>query len=480
MNKRLRLWMFGLTLLTCSAAAQAKSPNFILIFTDDQGYQDLGCYGSPDIKTPRIDQMAKEGMRFTSFYAQTVCGPSRGALMTGSYPIRFARQADPDSEHPELHSKEITIAEVLKKQGYRTAAFGKWDLAGHRQVGYKESLLPKYQGFDTFFGTPSSNDRSVNLLRGTRVVEKKADMSTLTARYTDEALAFIEEHHAAPFFVYLAHSMPHTKLAASEKFKGKSQGGLYGDVIEELDYHVGRLLDKVKQLGLDENTYVIFTSDNGPWLVRKAHGGHAQPLRSGKTTCWEGGMRVPCIIRAPGKVPAETITDAITATIDLFPTFARLAGAEVPADRVIDGVDISAIMHGQQDSLKRPYYYYQHDCLRGVRSGKWKLMLPHTEPVLGSIATKWRGHVNPADSKRLTSAQLYNLETDLSETTDLAAQHPEVVAELMTLAKWAQTDIGDHNHFGTNARTFGAKRRTLSQDWKFKAPAPKKRKQKAN
>ena len=349
--------------------AQAR-PNFIIIFTDDQGYQDLGCYGSPDIKTPRIDRMADEGMRFTNFYAQTVCGPSRGALMTGCYPIRFARQADPNSVHPELHTDEITIAEVLKAQGYATAAFGKWDLAGHSQKRYKKELLPPHQGFDTYFGTPGSNDASVDLIRGTEKVEEKVDMASLTRRYTDEALAFIEANQKEPFFVYLAHTMPHTLLAASKDFKGNSEGGLYGDVIEELDFNVGRVLDKVSELGLDETTYIIFTSDNGPWLIRKDHGGHAEPLRSGKTSCWEGGLRVPCIIRAPGKIPAGTESDVIAATIDLMPTLATLAGTTAPTDRVIDGVDLSALIHGDVNSLDRSYFYYQHDCLRAVRSGK--------------------------------------------------------------------------------------------------------------
>ena len=228
-----------------------RRPNFIIIFTDDQGYQDLGYYGSPDIKTPRIDQMANEGMRFTSFYAQTVCGPSRGALMTGCYPLRFARLADPNSIHPELHLKEITIAEVLKRQGYATAAFGKWDLAGHNPAHFKPELLPTHQGFDEFFGTPGSNDRGVDLLRETKIIEKNADMSTLTRRYTDETIAFIERKKEEPLFVYLAHSMPHTKLAVSKEFKGRSAGGFCGDVIEELDFNVGRILDKVNPLGRD-------------------------------------------------------------------------------------------------------------------------------------------------------------------------------------------------------------------------------------
>ncbi|MGJ8644424.1 MAG: sulfatase family protein [Luteolibacter sp.] len=478
MISKLKFLILALVLPISGAEAKPlrpveDKPNFIIIFTDDQGYQDLGCYGSPDIKTPRIDQMAKEGMRFTSFYAQTVCGPSRGALMTGCYPIRFARQDDPDSIHPELHTEEITIAEVLKEQGYATGAFGKWDLAGHDPEHYKEELLPTHQGFDIFFGTPSSNDRLVTLIRGTEMIEKQTDMATLTRRYTDEALAFIEANQEQPFFVYLPHTMPHTKLAASADFKGKSEGGLYGDVIEELDFNVGRVLDKVKELGLDENTYIIFTSDNGPWWIRKDHGGHAEPLRGAKTSCWEGGLRVPCIIRAPGKVPAGMESDVIAATIDLMPTFAKLAGGSAPKDRVIDGIDISELIHGEVDSLRRTYFYYQHDCLRAVRSGKWKLMLPHTEPVNGSIATKWKNHIKPADAIRSTNARLYDLDADIGETIDVSDRNPEVVAELQKIAKMARMDIGDHDVFGENARTFGAARRTLSNELK---PNPKKNK----
>ncbi|MFC7338774.1 sulfatase [Haloferula chungangensis] len=461
LNRSLLLFLF---LLPSLLMAQGKKPNFIIIFTDDQGYQDLGCYGSPDIKTPRIDGMAKDGLRFTSFYAQTVCGPSRAALMTGCYPLRVARQADPNSIHPELHTDEITIAEVLKAEGYATGAFGKWDLAGHHPGSYKQELLPKHQGFDRYFGTPSSNDKEVSLIRGTETIEKKANMGTLTRRYTDEALSFIQENKDRPFFVYLPHTMPHTKLAASKDFKGKSKGGLYGDVIEELDFNVGRVIDKVEELGLAERTYIIFTSDNGPWWIRKEHGGHAEPLRGAKTSCWEGGLRVPCIMWAPGRIPAGSETDAVAATIDLMPTLASLAGTTAPSDRVIDGIDISDLMHGKTNTVERAYFYYQHDCLRAVRSGKWKLMLPHTEAVEGSIATKWRNHVKRSDAIRIQEPQLYDLENDIGESRDVSAKYPEVVEELTKLAQTARRDIGDHDVWGENARSFGAEMRTLSKE----------------
>ena len=447
----LRYSLILIAALTLSSVG--KKPNFVIIFTDDQGYQDLGCYGSPDIDTPNLDRMAAEGTRFTSFYAQTICGPSRTALMTSSYPLRVAQDKNRCEIHPVVHSKEITIAEVLKPQGYKSAAFGKWDLATHSQSTWINELLPRGQGFDYFFGTPSSNDRVVHLLRNEEVIERNANMATLTKRYTDEALKFIEQNKEHPFFVYLAHSLPHTRLAASRAFKGKSKGGFYGDVIEEIDYNSGRILDKIKELGLDENTYVIFTSDNGPWLVKKAHGGHALPLRSGKTTCWEGGLRVPCIVRAPGKVPAGKSNDLLTATIDLMPTIAKLAGAQLPTDRVIDGIDISGIWHGEQTQLDRPYFYYQHFYLRGVRKGDWKVMLKHEEGQKSATA-KWKNHVAAKDSKPLAEHQLFNLKDDIGETTNLSAKHPKKLAELLELAEWARNDIGDYNRIGKNARFF--------------------------
>ena len=290
-----------------------EKPNFIIIFVDDQGYQDLGCYGASDIETPRIDRMAKEGMLFTDFYGQTVCGPSRAALMTGSYPLRVATERNRVDVHPYLHTKETTIAEILKPVGYATAAFGKWDLAGHTQdpARYTRTLLPTYQGFDTFFGTPSSNDNRVHLLRDDTLIEMFADMSQLTRRYTDEAIHFIKTNKESPFFVYLAHTMPHIRLEPSKPFAGKSERGIYGDIIEEIDWNVGRILDALHNEGLDQSTYVIYTSDNGPWYLGRSrghleraigpdaeeHGGLANPLRGAKTSVWEGGLRVPFIAR---------------------------------------------------------------------------------------------------------------------------------------------------------------------------------------
>ncbi len=440
--------------ICASTAVAAEKPNFIVIFADDQGYQDLGCYGSPQIKTPRIDQMAGEGMKFTSFYAQTVCGPSRAAIMTGCYPLRVAQKNNVAEIHPVLHAKEITIAEVLKTVGYHSACFGKWDLAKHSQRQWHSELLPPGQGFDYFFGTPTSNDSVVHLIRGTGVIERNADMSTLTRRYTDEVIRFIEENKDGPFFAYIPHTMPHTRLAVSEQFKGKSAGGLYGDVIEEIDFNVGRILDKVKALGIDDNTYIFYTSDNGPWLIKKQHGGHAAPLRSGKTTWWEGGHRVPFIVRAPGKVPAGKTCDQVASTLDILPTLAKLAGAKTPHDRVIDGQDISRLIHGSSEPLNSVYFYYQHTYLRAVRKGPWKLVLKHEEPPGTGIMQRWKAHLNPATDYRIAEHMLFNLDKDVGESNDVAAKHPDVVEELLELATWAREDIGDYNKLGKRARFF--------------------------
>ncbi|MEI6892157.1 MAG: sulfatase [Pontiella sp.] len=446
--------MMGLLLLgalSCLSDAAPKKPNFIIILTDDQGYQDLGCFGSPNIKTPNIDRMAEEGMKFTSFYAQTICGPSRTSLLTGSYPMRTERHRGDDGRipHPALSLNEITIPEILKPLGYRTGMIGKWDLAGRRAT-FQLELHPGNQGFDYSFWTETSVDGVIR--EGEKVVVKKPKRSTLTTLYTDKAIGFIEENRAEPFFLYLAHVMPHTKLAVSKAFKGKSEGGFYGDVIEELDHHVGRLLARIKELGLDENTYVIFTSDNGPWWIRKGHAGHCEPLRSAKTSTYDGGLRVPFIIRAPGKVPAGTTSDLVCANIDLFPTLAKLAGAKVPDDRVIDGLDISGILHGTQTELNRPFFFYQHQALRAVRVGDWKLHLPYSDLDRTKEGRDWLSHVPQADRPYIEELTLYNLKEDIGETTNVANSHSEVVAELLKQLDFAKKDIGYHDTIGINSR----------------------------
>lgn len=441
-------------------------PNFVIIFTDDQGYQDVGCFGSPDIRTPRLDAMAKEGMKFTSFYAQPVCGPSRAALMTGCYPMRVAERGHTKQVHPILHQDEITVAEVLKTKGYATACFGKWDLAKHAQAGFFMDLFPTRQGFDYFYGTPTSNDRIANLYRNEELIEKSSNMATLTRRYTDEAIAFIRRNQSQPFFVYMPHTMPHTRLDASADFKGKSKRGLYGDVIEEIDFNVGRMLDAITDMGLAENTYVLFTSDNGPWLIKNKnhadghlkedHGGSAGPLRSGKVSTFEGGVRVPTILWGPGRVPAGTTCDSIASTMDVMPTFAALAGAKVPTDRVIDGEDIRHLIHGHFDQADqdKAYFYYLRVHLQAVRQGNWKLHLPREKEPVGAAPFSRNTHIAPADRIGFKEPFLVDLKSDLGETTNVAAQNPQVVEGLLALAESMRQDLGDFDRVGANMRFF--------------------------
>ena len=470
--------------LMCAGLIQATDrPNFIIIFTDDQGYQDVGCFGSPDIRTPRLDAMAKQGMKFTSFYAQPVCGPSRAALMTGCYPMRVAERGHTKQVHPILHEDEITLAEVLKPSGYATACFGKWDLAKHAQTGFFMDLFPTRQGFDYFYGTPTSNDRVAHLYRNEKLIESNSNMATLTRRYTDEAIAFIKKHRQQPFFVYVPHTMPHTRLDASPQFKGKSKRGLYGDVIEEIDFNVGRILDALEELKLTEKTYVLFTSDNGPWLIKNKnladgrlpgdHGGSAGPLRSGKVSTFEGGVRVPTILWGPGRVPAGVTCDSIATTMDLLPTLAALAGAKTPDDRVIDGEDIRHLFHGDfaKADPDKAYFYYLRVHLQAVRQGKWKLHLPRAKEPIGAVPFSRNVHIAPADRIGFEKPFLVDLEKDLGETTDRSGQNPEVVRRLLALAESMRKDLGDYNRVGKNMRFSDSleKRPTLPP-----VPAPRK------
>lgn len=463
------MFVFPILLLIAlngSSSADDTRPNFVIIFTDDQGYQDVGCFGSPDIRTPRLDAMAQQGMKFTSFYAQPVCGPSRAALMTGCYPMRVAERGHTKQVHPILHENEITVAEVLKTKGYATACFGKWDLAKHAQSGFFIDLFPTRQGFDYFYGTPTSNDRLANLYRNEELIEPSSNMATLTERYTDEAISFIEKNRTKPFLVYIPHTMPHTRLDASARFKGKSKRGLYGDVIEEIDFNVGRILDALNDLDLAENTYVLFTSDNGPWLIKNKghadghlpsdHGGSAGPLRSGKVSTFEGGVRVPAILWGPGRVPEGTTCDSIATTMDVMPTLAALAGADVPTDRVIDGSDITHLFHGEfeQADPNKAYFYYLRVHLQAVRQGQWKLHLPREKEPIGAAPFSRNNHIAPADRIGFDKPFLVDLEKDLGETTDVADQHPEVVKRLLSLAESMREDLGDYDHVGRNMRFF--------------------------
>ena len=447
---------------SAGSGGEPRRPNVILFFTDDQGYNDVGCFGSPDIATPHFDRMAREGTRLTDFYAMPVCGPSRGALMTGCYPIRVAEPGNRKNQHTVLHPQEVTIAEVLKAAGYATGMVGKWHLAGGRKATYPPQLMPTGRGFDTFFGTPLHNGftRTVNpksfktqLMRGNDVIDDfldQGEMNTITQRYTEEAVRFIREHQDGPFFLYLAHNMPHVPLGASERWRGKSKRGLYGDVIAELDWSLGQVLGALKELGIDRDTLVLFTSDNGPWVEKHLgdYGGSADPLRGSKMMTWDGGSRVPCIARWPGHVPAGRVSREMVSTLDFLPTFARLAGADVPADRTIDGLDVSDFLLGRSETSPRTRYcFYCYTHLQAVREGRWKLVLPRP------AHPKWCGW-----SARMVDAveevALYDLADDVAETHNVAADHADVVKRLMGAVEEARRDLGDYDRIGRGARFF--------------------------
>lgn len=420
-----------------------SKPNFIIIFTDDQGYGDLGTFGHPTIKTPNIDQMASEGQKWTSFYvAANVCTPSRSAILTGRMPVRTGMYSNtrrvlfPDSDGG-LPAYENTIATLLKGSGYATAAVGKWHL------GHLPQYLPTSHGFESYFGIPYSNDMdrvndgtakeafadpkyeyfNVPLMRNTEIIERPADQNTITKRYTEEAVKFINTNKDKPFFLYLAHSLPHVPLFASGDFKGTSERGLYGDVIEEIDWSVGEILSALKEKGLDHNTYVIFTSDNGPWLVYDEHGGSSGSLFGGKGTSYEGGVRVPTVIWGPGNVSPGVISK-MGSTLDLLPTITTLAGAQVPQDRVYDGFDLSPVFKGEKVTPRNEMFFYHGDRLFAVRKGEFKLYFYSNNPA---------GY--PAKVEKLEKLTLFNLGHDPSERFDLADLHPETVQELTELAK---------------------------------------------
>ena len=441
--------LVGILSSTPSHIAQTSrpgGPNFVVIFCDDLGYGDLGSFGNPTIRTPHLDRMAAEGQRWTSFYAaDSVCTPSRAALLTARLPIRSGMYSDtrrvlfPDSAGG-LPDREVTIAEILKGKGYATTAIGKWHL------GFQPQHLPMRQGFDSYFGIPYSNDMdfvaqvanaqqrrermmnprveywNVPLMRNEAVVERPAEQTTLTRRYTDEAIRFIEANRRRPFFLYLAHSMPHLPLFRTAEFAGRSQRGLYGDVIEELDANVGRLLDTLRRLNLDRNTLVVFTSDNGPWALFDQQGGSAGLLRGAKGGTFEGGMREPTLIWQPGTVRPGVVTD-LGSTLDLLPTFASLVGAPAPSDRPLDGVDLSPVLLGKGPSPRQTMFYWRGSKLFAIRHGAFKAhFLTKSEYGTDPIVE----HDPPL---------LYQLDHDPSEKFDVAAQHPEVVAELRRLAE---------------------------------------------
>lgn len=418
-------------------------PNLVIIFLDDLGYGDFGVYGHPTIRTPNIDRMAREGMRFTQFYvAASVCTPSRAAILTGRYPVRTglvggmipSRVLFPDDTTGLLH-EEVTIAEILKQKNYKTMAIGKWHL------GHLPQFLPMSQGFDGYFGIPYSNDMdfvpagegtesywNVPLMRDTAIVERPAYQATLTKRYTGEAVRFIKENANHPFFLYLAHTMPHIPLFASSGFTGKSARGLYGDVVEEIDWSVAQVLKALKDSGIDENTLVILTSDNGPWLAKGENGGSAGLLRDGKGTTWEGGMRVPMIARWPGTVPSGVTSQELLTSLDILPTSAALAGVALP-ERKLDGFDMLPVLKGEKTSERDFFVYYRENRVYAARLGPWKAHFitrtayPDGPPV-------------PHDPPLL-----YHLEKDPSERFDVASEHPDIIDKIRDLVAGHQESV---------------------------------------
>lgn len=452
-------------LATGTIVEKSTRPNFVVIFVDDMGYGDIGAFGHPTIKTPNLDKMATEGQKWTNFYvASSVCSPSRAALLTGRLPIRtgVTNVLWPDSE-TGLPQSEITIAKVLKESGYKTAAVGKWHL------GHKSPFLPTNHGFDSYYGIPYSNDMdkteefkgkdwiesqiiaaeeenfqayNVPLMRDDQIVERPADQRTITKRYTEEAVAKIKSLKGEPFFVYLAHSLPHIPLFRSEKFKDVSVAGFYGDVIEEIDWSVGQVLKTLKEEGLDENTMVVFTSDNGPWHVFKTHGGSAGLLQGAKGGTFEGGFRVPTIFRWPGKIEPGVVMEMGT-TMDLMPTFSKLSGSKLPDDRFYDGYDISPVLLGIGESPRDEVFYYRGKQVYAVRKGEYKAHFI-TQLDFGSKTSLFVTDPEIEITNKptiLDTPLLYNVNVDPSERFNIANQHPEVIAEIRKVLEEHQTSV---------------------------------------
>ena len=448
------LALIFLTFFTLSAQSDDR-PNFVVIFCDDMGYGDIGSFGHPIIQTPNIDRMAVEGQKWTQFYvADPVCTPSRAGLLTGRYPIRNGMTSSirhvffPDSPNG-LSLEEITIAEVLKTRSYATAAIGKWHL------GHLPKFLPQQQGFDYYFGIPYSNDMdsdqwgkyikeaedpdyfskteffNIPLIENSQVIERPADQTTITKRYTQKAVQFIEQNKEQPFFLYLAHSMPHIPLFVSEEFRGRSKASLYVDVIEEIDWSVGEVLKTLEKNQLDQNTIVVFTSDNGPWLLFKTHGGSAGPLRAGKGTTFEGGQRVPTVFWGPGKV-TPVVINQMGATLDLLPTFANLSGAQLPSDRKLDGYDLSQVLTKKAKSPRKDFYYWAFAELHGYRNEQYKIHIKQREVI----------HYG-RETIVLERPELYDLKADISEKHDLADNFPEILSDLMGTMDLHLKDVAD-------------------------------------
>lgn len=467
------------TIFSTNQTPKATSPNIVLIFMDDLGYGDLSCYGALQYRTPNLDKLAGEGVRFTNFLAaQAVCSASRAALMTGCYPNRVGISGAlfPNAK-VGLNPDETTIAELLKEKGYATGMFGKWHL------GDRPEFLPTKQGFDEYVGLPYSNDmwpvhydgkpissesdnRKKNfpylpLLSNTDTIQEiktLEDQAKLTGIYTERAVNFIKKHKKEPFFIYLPHSMPHVPIAASVKFKGKSNQGTYGDVLLEIDWSVGKIMKALRENGLDKNTVVIFTSDNGPWLNYGNHAGSTGGLREGKGNSFEGGQRVPCIIRWKGVTPEGVVCNKLTSTIDLLPTIANICGTKLPTKK-IDGVDILPLLKGNMDATPRKYfyYYYRRNNLEAVRRDDWKLVLPHEGRTYEGQLPGNDGFPGKAPENHPFPLALYDLRRDPSERYDVKELYPEIVTELQKVADEARDDLGDDltKREGKNARPSG-------------------------
>ena len=463
-------WLIALVICLFHIGVLAKPaprPNIVIIFTDDQGYADVGVFGAKGFQTPNLDRLASQGCIFRNFHvAQPICSASRAALLTGCYPNRIGINGalGPGSK-VGLSSDEMTLAQLVRQRGYATAIFGKWHL------GDAPRFLPLQHGFDQYFGLPYSNDMwplhpdliklplddprrkrypDLPMYDGNRVVIPQithADQNQLTTWYTQHAVQFIEHNKDRPFFLYLAHSMPHVPLHVSDKFRGKTVRGLYGDVIEEIDWSVGQVMEALKRNGLEDHTWIVFTSDNGPWLSYGDHAGSAYPLREGKGTDWEGGTREPCIMRWPGKIPAGTESWRMLMTIDLFPTIAKLIHAELPKHS-IDGLNVWPIISGKPGA-RNPHtaywFYYEVNQLQAVVSGdgRWKLQLPHTYRTLGGRLGGHDGLPAPYQQRKLAKAELYDLANDISESNDLSARQPRIVKRLEAEAEKARQELGD-------------------------------------
>jgi arylsulfatase A-like enzyme len=442
-----------------------EAPNVVVIFVDDLGYADIGPFGGQLVSTPNLDRMAREGRRFTNFHVSSaVCSASRAALITGCYHERVGfHGALGPSATTGLSSSEVTLGEICKQKGYATTCIGKWHL------GHLPPFLPTQHGFDSYFGLPYSNDMWPNhpdvvaqrkqkpnyqepypplpLIENTETIDAEVtgeDQTQLTTRYTERAVQFIRTNKDRPFLVYLPHSMVHVPLYVSDKFKGKSGKGLFGDVVMEVDWSVGQILDAIKECGIDDRTLVIFTSDNGPWLSYGEHAGSAGPFREGKGTAWDGGTRVPTIMRWPSVIPAGTTCDELVGTVDIMPTVAGLIHAELPS-HTIDGRDIAPLMLGIEGSIS-PHEtmpcYYANDELQGVRDRRWKLILPHTYRTLAGRSGGKDGVPVSYESKKI-GLSLYDMQNDPGETSDVADQNPDVVARLQAAAEMWRADLGD-------------------------------------